>query len=55
MNIGPVGGLGRDMAAEAIFLVVDRHLLVRSIGFEECPAPSIAPQRIIPVANLFHP
>src|SRR3954465_2975826 len=35
------------MTAEAIFFEARCDLFIGRIGFEECPSPSIAPQRVI--------
>src|SRR5512147_2057563 len=35
------------MTAKAILFVAGCDLLIRRIGFEKCPAPSITPQRVI--------
>src|SRR3954466_4254462 len=35
------------MTAEAVLFEAGCDLLIRRIGFEECPSPSITPQRVI--------
>src|SRR5262249_16134640 len=47
LDVSPVRRLGRDVTAETIFLVISRYLLVRRVGFEKKPSPSITPQWII--------
>src|SRR5262249_40579601 len=43
LDVYPVGFLGGNMAALAVFRVVHRSLLVRRVGLEQRPSPSIAP------------
>src|SRR5579884_572655 len=50
LYVNPLVGFRRGVAAEAVLLVVSRHLLVRCIGFEQGPAPAVAPQRIIGIS-----
>src|SRR5580658_2131838 len=40
------------MTAQTVFLVVRCDLLIGCVGFEECPSPSIAPERVIGVPVL---
>jgi hypothetical protein len=39
LDIYPIGGLGWNVVAETVFYVAGCDLLIRSIGFEECPSP----------------
>src|SRR6201997_2868391 len=41
------------MTAQAVFFVVRCDLLIGGVGFEQCPSPSITPQRIAGIASLF--
>src|SRR5580700_7455629 len=52
LYVHPVGGLRWNMTAQAVFFVVRCHLLIGGVGFEECPSPSISPQRIAGIATL---
>src|SRR5580658_6100347 len=40
------------MTAQAVFFVVRCDLLIGGVGFEECPSPSISPERVIGVPIL---
>src|SRR6267143_3366593 len=40
------------MTAQTVFFVVSCDLLIGCVGFEECPSPSITPQRIAGIASL---
>src|SRR5262245_46333877 len=41
------------MTAQAVFLVINRHLLVGRVRLVERPSPSISPQRIASIASFF--
>src|SRR6267378_7991919 len=53
LDVDPVRRPGRDVATQAVLLVVRRDLLVGRIGLEKRPSPSIAPQWIAGVASFF--
>src|SRR5215471_8489910 len=52
LNVNPVCRLGGDVTPHAVFLVIDRHLLVGRVGLEECPSPSITPQGVTGISIL---
>src|SRR5215467_7316715 len=52
LDVNPVCSLRGDVAPYAVFLVIDRHLLVGHVGLEECPSPSITPQGVIGISIL---
>src|SRR5262249_5900998 len=52
LDVNPVCRLGGDVTPHAVFLVIDRHLLVGRVGLEECPSPSITPQWVIGISIL---
>src|SRR5579864_3324229 len=52
LNVDPICRLSRDMAALAVFLVISRDLLVRRVGFEESPSPTVTPKWVAWVASF---
>src|SRR5258708_36576006 len=52
LDVDPICRLRRDMAAQAVFLVVRRDLLVRRVGLEEGPSPTVTPKWIAWVASF---
>src|SRR5579864_903396 len=52
LNVDPICRLSRDMAALAVFLVISRDLLVRRVGFEESPSPTVTPKWVAGVASF---
>src|SRR5688572_7337633 len=53
LDINPVCCLRRDVAAQAISLVVSCDLLIGRIGFEKGPSPAVTPERIAGIASFF--
>src|SRR6516165_93837 len=47
LDVYPIVRLCGDVAAKAILCVVGRNLLVRCIGLEERPAPTVAPEGVV--------
>src|SRR5215813_3014232 len=53
LDVHPIGTSCWDVTPQAIFFVVSRYLLVRGVGLEQRPRPSIAPERVPRVASFF--
>src|SRR4030095_8009813 len=52
LHVNPIRSPCRDMATEAILLVVGCNLLVGGVGVEQSPAPAVSPQRIVRIASF---
>src|SRR5262249_5502168 len=52
LNIDPVGGLGRQVTAYTVLLIVSCDLLLGCVCFVESPSPAVAPQWIAGIESF---